>query len=427
MNSCIPNGWPPAYGCGGGSSTTPVTLAYGPQIDAFGRLRVSQPYTLYDSQQRYDLDHTFVSNVSSGGNVTFVATQSTANLQVTSTVGSYAARESQYVFVYQPGKSLLALVTFVMAPLSDSSLRQRVGYFGKENGYFLELKDQVYIVERSNVTGTVTETYVPQSSWNTDQLNGYGTSGVTLDITKAQIFWIDMEWLGVGNVRSGFVYNGQFVVAHVFQHANYLKTAYITTATLPIRYEIETLAAGAPATSNLLQICSTVQSEGGYDQPYLLFSNITNFSSTMTAGVWYPTVSIRLAPGRLDAIAQIRQIDVVVTSADTIHWALWANVTATSLTGENFVAHASSPNVQIDRSATAFNTTGCQQVAAGLVSGTNQSAASSVLELTKYYSQIGRNSFTQTSDIMTLAYYSVTTISGTPATIQGLISWNELI
>jgi len=427
MNACIPNGWPPPYGGCGAASSTPVTLAYGPQIDAFGRLRVSQPYTLYDSQQRYDLDHTFVSNVSSGGNVTFVATQSTANLQVTSTVGSYAARESQYVFVYQPGKSLLALVTFVMAPLSDSSLRQRVGYFGKDNGYFLELKDQVYIVERSNVTGTVTETYVPQSSWNTDQLNGYGTSGVTLDITKAQIFWIDMEWLGVGNVRSGFVYNGQFVVAHVFQHANYLKTAYITTATLPIRYEIETLSAGAPATSNLLQICSTVQSEGGYDQPYLLFSNITNFSSTMTAGVWYPTVSIRLAPGRLDAIAQIRQIDVVVTSADTIHWALWANVTATSLTGENFVAHASSPNVQIDRSATAFNTTGCQQVAAGIISGTNQSAASMALELNKYYSQIGRNSFTQTSDIMTLAFYSVTTISGTPATIQGLISWNELL
>lgn len=426
----IPNGWPPPY-CGGGtcggSSTTQVTFGYSTLTDAFGRLRVSQPYTLFDSQQRYDLDWTFNSNVSSGGNVTFVAPESTANLQVTSTVGSYAARETRYVFTYQPGKSLLALMTFVMAPKSDSNLRQRVGYFGKDNGYFLELKDQLYIVERSNVTGTIQETYVPQSQWNYDTLNGYGTSGYTLDITKSHIFWLDMEWLGVGNVRTGFVINGQFIATHVFQHANYVSRAYITTATLPVRYEIETLAAGAPATSNLKQICSTVHSEGGYDQPYLLFSNISNFSSTMTASTWYPTVSIRLKAGRLDSVVQVRQVDVVMTSSDTIHWALWANVTVANLTGEVFAPHASSPNVEIDNSATAMTTTYCQQVAAGIISGTNQSAASMALELGKYYSQLGRNSFTQVSDIMTLAYYSVSTVTGHPVTIQGLLSWNELL
>jgi hypothetical protein len=317
------------------------------------------------------------------------------------------------------------MMTFVMAPSSDSHLRQRVGYFGKDNGYFLELRDQLYIVERSNVTGTIVETYVPQSQWNYDTLDGYGTSGYLLDITKSQILWGDMEWLGVGNVRTGFVINGQFITTHVFQHANYLKTVYITTATLPIRYEIETLSSGAPTTSNLKQICSTVHSEGGYDQPLILFSNIANFSRSMTAGVWYPAVSIRLAPGRLDAVVQIRQVDVVVTSADTVHWALWANVTTTSLTGEIFVAHASSTSVQIDHSATALNTTGCQQIAAGIISSTKQSAASMALELVKYYSQIGRNSFTQTSDIMTLAYYSVANIND--VAIQGLLSWNELL
>lgn len=423
--------WPPSYdtccsACSGSSSVTPVSVG-GTQIDAFGRLRVSQPYTLFDSQQRYALDWTFTSNTASGGSVTFVPTQSTANLQVTSTVGSFAARETRYVFVYQPGKSLLSLMTFVMSPASVGNLRQRVGYFGSDNGYFLELKDQLYMVERSNVTGTITETYVPQSQWNIDTLQGQGISGATLDITKAQIFWLDMEWLGVGTVRTGFVINGQFYPAHYFHHANLLKTVYITTATLPVRYEIQTIAAGAPATSNLLQICSCVQSEGGYDQPLLLFSNISNFSNTMTAGVWYPTVSIRLAPGRLDGVAQIRQVDVVVTSADTIHWGLWSNVTTTNLTGANFVAHASSQVVQIDNSAVALNTTGCQQVAAGIISGTNQSAAAMSLELTKYYSQIGRNSFTQTSDIMTLAYYSTTTITGSPVKVQGLLSWNELL
>ena len=423
----VPNGWPPAY-CGGstcgGSSVTPISFAYGPMTDAFGRLRVSEPYTLFDSQQRYFADDTFVSNVANGGTVTFVTNQSSMVLTTTSTLNSYAARETKYVFTYQPGKSLLALTTFCMAPKA-TGLIQRVGYYGTSNGIFLELSDDLYIVQRSNVTGTVVDTKIPQSQWSWDVLNGYGTSGYTLDITKTHIFWTDIEWLGVGNVRTGFVINGQFLVAHVFQHANYLTTAYMTTATLPIRYEIQNT--DSVPTSNLVQICSTVLSEGGYDQPYHLYSNISSFTRTMTAGTWYPIVSIRLAPGYLDAVAQMKQVDISMVSTDLLQWALWSNVSAASLTGENFVAHTSSSLVQIDQSATAMTTTGCQQIAAGLVSGTNQSAAPIMLELTKYQAQLGRDSFTQTSEIFTLAVYSVAGVGGGGASLQALVSWNELL
>lgn len=409
--------------------TDPATLVKfgGTQTDAFGRLRVSNPFTLFDSHQRFSLDDNFVSNVASGGSVTFLPTQSSANLTVTNTANSFAARETKWVFTYQPGKSLLIMATFVLAPVSDGNLRQRVGYFGQDNGIFLELRDQVYIVKRSNVTGTVTETYIPQTQWNYDPLVGTGISGYTLDITKAQIFWIDIEWLGVGNVRTGFVYQNQFVMTHIFQHANFITSAYLTTGSLPVRYEIQSLTESAPPTSNLTQICSTVISEGGYDQPFRLFSNIYNYSKTMTAGTWYPVHSIRLAPGRLDAIVQIKQVDVAMTSADTLHWALWSNVTDANLTGESFVPHGFSQNVLIDQSATAIDVSTCIQVAAGLVSGTNQSAGQSILELGKYYSQLARDSFSQTSKIYTLAFYSVIGISGSPVTAQVLLSWNELL
>ena len=397
--------------------------------DAFGRLRVSEPFTLFDSHQRYDLDDNFVSNTASGGTVTFVGTQSSANLMVTNTVGSYAARETKYVFNYQPGKSLLAMTTFVMAPQNDTNFRQRVGYFGSDNGYYLEYSDQLYIVERSNVTGTVSNTAVAQSAWNTRTLQG-GTitnPDFNLDVTKVQIFWIDMEWLGAGTVRTGFVLNGQFIVTHIFNHANYSPTAYITTASLPVRYEIQSLTSNGPATSNLTQICSTVISEGGYDQPFRLFSNITSFSKIMTAGTWYPVASFRLAPGRLDAVAQIRQVDISMISTDLLHWALWSNVTPADLTGESFTAHLYSKNIQVDQSATAITTTNCVQVAAGLVSGTNQSSAPVTFDLAKYYSQFARDSFAQESRIFTLALYSVAGVGGGGASAQCLVSWNELI
>lgn len=426
----VPNIWPPLPSAGSccsecGAGVTPVSFTYGPMLDAFGRLRVSQPYTLFDSQQRYSADDAFISNVANGGTVTFNTNQSSTYLTTTTTANSYAARETKYVFTYQPGKSLLALMTFCMAP-QVSGLVQRVGYYGTSNGIFLELSDQLYMVQRSNVTGTIVETKVSQNVWSWDTLNGYGTSGYTLDITKTHIFWTDIEWLGVGNVRTGFVINGQFLVAHVFQHANYATTAYITTATLPVRYEI--LNTDGAQSSNLIQICSTVISEGGYDQPYHLYSNIAVLSRTMSAGVWYPVVSLRLAPGFLDAVAQVKQVDVLMTTTDRLQWALWSNVSASNLTGANFVAHASSTLVQIDQSATAFTTTGCQQIAAGLISGTNQTSNASLLELVKYQAQLGRNSFTQTAEIFTLAVYSVVGSSGGSSIgLQALLSWNELL
>ena len=403
-----------------------VTLKATPQVDAFGRLRVSNPFTLFDSQQRFGLDVSFRSNVASGGSVTFIPTQSSANLTVTSTTGSFAARESAYTFKYQPGKSLLTMMTFTMAPASPGNTRQRVGYFGTDNGFYLELSNGLEFVKRSNVTGTVTLSNVAQTNWNGDQLLGSGPSGLTLDITKSQILWIDMEWLGVGSVRMGFIIDGIFILCHTFHHANMINTAYITTACLPIRYEIQTLNGAAPATSNLSQICSTVISEGGSNAPLTLYSNLATFSATVGAGTWVPVMSIQLAPGRLDSICAIKQVEVVIKSTDdSVQWALWSNVTAANLTNENFLAAPPSTNILVDKSATAFSATTCQQVASGMVAAAGKSSGLAVFELGQYFSQIGRNSFTQTSDIFTLAFFNNTSQGTVDA--DALLSWQELL
>ena len=381
-----------------------VTLAQTPQVDAFGRLRVSQPQTLFDSQQRFGLDRSFMSNTASGGTVSFVQGQSSANLQVVNTSGSYAARETRYVFKYQPGKSQLSLLSFVMAPQSSGNLRQQLGYYGSDNGYFLQLSDQLYICERSNISGTVTHSNVAQSSWNGDTLLGTGASGYTLDITKSQIFFIDLEWLGAGAVRTGFVLNGKFIVAHSFYHANVYPRVYMTTACLPIRYEIQALTASAPATSNLIQICCTVVSEAGYNEPMTLYSNAVSFpAGSIGTTAWSPVISARLdiASGRQDAVAQIRQIDMSLTSSDTLQWALWSNVSDINLTGANFTTPPQNGSVQIDTSSSAFNISNCWQVASGLITASgNKASSSTVLELGSYFTQLGRNSFSKTPETL---------------------------
>jgi hypothetical protein len=85
------------------------------------------------------------------------------------------------VFPYQPGKSLLALMTFVMAP-TQTNLRQRVGYFGANDGLYLEQNDtDVRFVLRKSTSGSVDDTeYVTQANWNVDKFDGTGPSGITI-------------------------------------------------------------------------------------------------------------------------------------------------------------------------------------------------------------------------------------------------------
>ena len=403
-----------------------VTLKHTEQVDSFGRLRVSNPVTLFDSQNRYKLNEKFFSNtIGTGTTVNYIQAQSSANLFVTSNVNDFVARESRFVFNYQPGKSLLIMCTFVMNP-AKSGLVQRVGYFGRENGYYIQvgsntspttLFSNVYIVERSNSLGTVSETLVDQQNWNGDRLDGTGASGISLDITKSHIFFTDLEWLGVGSVRTGVVIDGTFISCHTFDHANILPYTYITTACLPIRYEITNRAATS-GTSNLAQICSTVLSEGGYEPKEQLYCQLgPAVGKNVTTTTPVPLISIRLAPGRLDAIAVLKQINVAVaTNSDLAQWTLVLNGTLSGPT--SWGAHAESTNVQVDTASTAISGGRTIEVGFAQTGSLNTSIAPSFFE-----AQLGRNSFTGASDIITLAAVECTT---NPKLFYSL-AWSELI
>jgi hypothetical protein len=292
------------------SGTVTSTLG-GTNLDAFGRLRVSNPVTLFDSQNRYIDGDQFSNITATGGNVVYVVNESSFNLNVSSTSGSSVIRQSKTVQAYQPGKSLLIMNTFAMATLK-TNLRQRVGYFTQENGVFFEADGStLYLVIRSSVTGSVVENRIAQASWNGNTL----LSGIVLDPTLTQIFWCDIEWLGVGNVRCGFIINGQFIVCHTFQHANQPSntTVYMTTATLNPRYEITNTGTTSGA-STMKQICSTVISEGGFT-PSTKIGYVTNNTSATrvsSANTLTALCSIRLNPSYPDAVVIPAQVDLLL-------------------------------------------------------------------------------------------------------------------
>lgn len=391
----------------------------GMAVDAFGRARFSQPTTLFDSFNRYQINGGFVSANAANASVSFNANTSTVSLNIANTAGSYAYRETSKVFAYQPGKSLQILNTFVMDP-AQAGLTQRVGYFGANNGIFLEQANStVSFVKRSYVTGSVVDTPVNQANWNIDKLDGTGPSLLTLDLTKPQILFTDIEWLGVGSVRCGFVINSQFIHCHSFHHAN-LSTAngaYMTTACLPIRYEIFNTTNTAN-TSSLDQICSTVISEGGYElrgRPRSIAN--TELADLATAGTFYNLMSIRLKSDRLDAIVVPKNISVFGKGNNTrIHWRI---VQGGTITGGTWTSAGSD-------SAVEYNNTGTLSSGTTLVEGyigvDAQSSQTASLDQGLFKFQLERNSFTSTPTIFTLA--ATGGAAGDDA--LGAITWEEV-
>jgi hypothetical protein len=391
-------------------------------VDAFGRLRIAQPLTLFDSSHRYRDNGLWNTLLVSGGTVVFSPNEGLVNLNITGTSGSQVIRETRKVFSYQPGKSLLVLNTFVMAP-AQTDLRQRVGYFGTDNGIYIQLKDNVLsFVERSIVTGVVTETIVNQSSWNSDTLNGNGPSGVTLDITKAQILFMDIEWLGEGTVRVGFIIDGVFIVCHRFNHANLITSTYITTASLPLRYEITNQGTATAAT--LKQVCSTVISEGGYElrgAQQAIGTPITTPVSFAAAGTFYPIVGVRLVSTKLDAIVILTAVSLLGLGNGKNY--AWRVVQSTTITGGAWVPVGADSAVEYNLTGT--STAGGRVLAQGYVNSSNQGSPSiNILKEALFSTQLERNTFTGTAYELVIEM-AIDAIGGTLGAYVS-IDWEEI-
>ena len=99
------------------------------------------------------------------------------------------------------------------------------------------------------VTKTI-DTKYPQSTWNLDKMDGTGSSGYKLDLSKMQMFYIDYSWYGAGFIRWGLRgTDGNVTYVHKVANNNVNQEAYMRTGNLPGRYETATIPPVATVTS----------------------------------------------------------------------------------------------------------------------------------------------------------------------------------
>jgi len=380
------------------------------QIDAFGRIRTSNPFTLFDSSNRYRLNEKFSTGSTGNGTVTYYPETAITQLAVSGNGDSVVA-ESYRVFPYQPGKSLLIMCSFIGDNTMSAGLTQRVGYFSTSNGVYFQLSGNQASV---NIRNDSVVTSIAQASWNVDPLNGSGPSGITALWNRAQLLFIDLEWLGVGTVQIGFIIDSQFIIVHKFFHANISTSTYMATACLPVRFEI---SSSSPA-GTLKQVCATVISEGGY-QGTSMKRFVSLGASVKTITVLQPLLSIRLKSDNLDAIILPAQIDLLPTSSNAnIQYQLILNGTISTPT---WVSAGSDSSVQYDVSATTI--TGGRTIDLGFVTSSSQSKNILVLNgIEQFNYQLGR-SVAGVSDILSVC---AVVLSGSNVNVTAAIGWYEI-
>ena len=394
------------------SNPLPITTSDGPMLDAFGRIRMSQPSTLFDIKQLYDKQPLLYDEVITNNSTNATSTHSTTDAATTMHVenNDTIIRQSKMRYNYQPGKSQLVLLTGVLGSGVASTVK-RIGLFDTNNGLFFELDGSTLsIVVRKNGS----DTKVSQSSWNVDKLDGTGASGVTLDLSKAQIFVIDFEWLGVGRVRFGFNIDGVTYICHVANHANSVTSVYMSTPNLPIRYEISSTG----GTADLDHICTSVISEGGFEPKGILRSHSTGSThiDADAIGTSYAILGIKLKSTHLDATVIPLNVSVVSETNDDFRWGIAMNPVVSGVFTYSDITNSS---CQVATGATA-NVIGDQGIV--FTQGFASIEALSVVSEINNAIHIG-SSITGSPDELVLF---VTPLSAN-ADIQAALNWREVL
>ena len=407
--------------------------------DAFDRLRVSNPSTLFEYNASIGKLPFLVEEILSGAGATSNAILANSYIQmgVTGSAGATGKviRQSYEYVPYQPGKSKLMIFSAVMEAQAGgiAGVVSRIGCFDSVdekttttksgNGCFFELNGTtLYSVIRLNNV----DNKVAQSAWNYDKFDGLGPSGFTItDFSKARILAIDQEWLGVGRVRFGFFINGMFYLGNSYNHFGdtAITVPYTQTAKLPVRHEI-TSTVGTYA--EMRMICSTVLSEGGYEPTGPSFS-IGQRTGITVGSTLVPIISIKLRAdepyNRKTMI--LKSMSVLNPSANRgTQWDIYIFPSQSNILGGGW------SDVDTTNSSAQYNNTatGISGLSTGVLvdSGYTDLSSNTVYNYAKYLSSpLVNSSIAGTSKVLCLACVRVST-GGADPVINGALSWIEI-
>jgi len=391
-------------------------------LDAFQNVRSAGPTFVADGQMTYDAQPILYAPITSGTGATAThdATDRCGLLTFSDTpTGGEAYFQSYEYHRYQSGRAQEIFITFNLIE-SVANCLKFVGYSDGVNGIEFQNNGSVNQLVVYSATGNGNQT-VTQANWNVDKLDGNGASGITLDITKTQIFVIDIQALYVGRVRCGFDIDGTIVWVHEFLHANRAASPYIQSANLPIRCG---MTCTGTVSTTVKFICSTVLSRGGQD-------DVSGYSfaveGTGTAGNAANVPILTIRPALLfNSITNrvkvsLEGLEFIVTGANPVRWTIYRGSVFDAMPTVTYSSVDLLSSVEYGVGGSLF--IAGTPIQSGYCAASNQVKASASYELkNRYPFCLNPNGTNRPQDYLTVAAYG---IGGTSA-CRAILKWREV-
>lgn len=412
---------------------TQILSADSPSIDAFGRWRVSSPVTLFDSKLLTSSSIDLYWSQLTVGNATssYNALDSLIDLSVSSISGSRAIDQTKRKFVYEPGKSLLIVMTGQMG-LGVPGIEKCITYGNDYYGLgFCQSGSSMGIRKRNINSNGFSQTFISQSEWNIDKMDGTGASGQVYNPNFCQIHFLDMEWLGVGRVRFGIFQGGAAYYVHELTHINELTSTYISNPNLPIRYEIINKI-GSATSASMKHICCSVISEGGTENLGILRSIDNGVTAVSVGGnahcglLFVRQITGSGAFGYKEDSPRVTPAYVTIfpNDAEDVRWTLQLNPVIANSSSLSFVRVDNSSFEYATGSATTTITRNGRVLSSGYVPGSSPAAgATSVSNDIDPFFSLG-TSLIGTRDILAV---TIQNLEGTAATCFAAMGLKETI
>lgn len=226
------------------------------QLTAFGETQVAQLTPKLYAQFPYNINsELFTDNSTASG------TLSVANsfCQISSGAASSSTGKitSIPVIEYHPGTGGLVRFTAVFDTAVEGN-NQIIGAGDDNNGFFVGYNGTDFGIWRRKDGA---DFFTAQDAFTDDKLDGTGSSGMTLDTSKGNVFQIQYQWLGFGEIRF-YVENpvsGKLFIFHRIVYANANTGVSISNPTLPFQAE-------STNTTNNTDIVLKVPSVGIYSE-----------------------------------------------------------------------------------------------------------------------------------------------------------------
>ena len=299
--------------------------------DKIGALRVSSKLPLFNIKLTRDKRADFWDE-EVVGTATSVYNSGDASVSMNvSASNDLVIRQTNQRIPYKTGDpQLIEMSGHFAAPTAN--VIQRIGSFNSQGGtpFNSSLDGCFFEVDGTTIYACIYKSGVevlkiPQSSWNVDKLDGTGESGVTLDISKVQIFCFSYLWLGVDGVTFAMKFGNDIVAVHVAEFINIETGVYMSTPNHSLRYEIRS----SGGTASMKAICTAVFTENGKastGKSIPIFRGLGD-GKTCPDSQLTPLIAVRLQDGQLDESYLIENIQLLSTTRADAQFVVCMNPT----------------------------------------------------------------------------------------------------